>query len=59
MLKSSLWDYSDAYILVKGTITVVGRGDHVTARKTDERNIVLLFKRCAPFTDYIREINIT
>ena len=31
MLKSSLCDYSDAYILVKGTITINGRGgDDVT-----------------------------
>ena len=26
MLKSSLCDYSDAYILVKGTITVINTG---------------------------------
>ena len=26
MLKSSLCDYSDAYILVKGTITITGAG---------------------------------
>ena len=26
MLKSSLWDYSDAYILVKGTITLIEQG---------------------------------
>ena len=26
MLKPSLYDYSDAYILVNGTITVVGAG---------------------------------
>ena len=24
MLKSSPWDYSDVYILVKGTITITG-----------------------------------
>ena len=27
VLKSSLFDYADAYILVKGTITVTGAGD--------------------------------
>ena len=27
MLKSSLCDYSDAYILVKGKITITGRAD--------------------------------
>ena len=38
MLKSSLCDYSDAYILVKGTITITGAGDNTAARQTDERN---------------------
>ena len=27
MLRSSLWDSADAYILVKGTITITGAGD--------------------------------
>ena len=27
MLRSSLCDYADAYILVKGTITITGEGD--------------------------------
>ena len=27
MLKSSLWEYSDAYILVSGTITIDGAGE--------------------------------
>ena len=31
MLKSSLYDYSDAHILVKGTITVVGQGNDAAA----------------------------
>ena len=38
MLKSSLCDYSDACILVKGTITINGRGADVAARQTDERD---------------------
>ena len=29
MLKSSLWDYSNAYILVKGKITITEAGDDV------------------------------
>ena len=41
MLKSSLCNYSDAYILVSGTITITG----------DERNKGVIFKGCAPFTD--------
>ena len=37
MLRSSLYDYTDAYILVKGTITIAGAGDDVAARRADER----------------------
>ena len=37
MLRSSLCDYSDAYILVKGTITIAGAGADTTARHADER----------------------
>ena len=36
MLKSSLCDYSDAYILVKGTITIAGEGADAAARHADE-----------------------
>ena len=32
MLKSSLYDYSDVYILVKGKITITGAGADTTAR---------------------------
>ena len=38
MLKSSLCDYTDAYILVKGKITITGEGDDAAARQADERN---------------------
>ena len=31
MLKSSLCDYADAFILVKGTITITGAGDDAAA----------------------------
>ena len=54
MLMLSLRDYSDAYILVSGTITVaalaVDRGND---------NIKVVFKNCAPFTNCISEINNT
>ena len=59
MLKSSLCDYSDAYILVKGTITIAGAGDDAAARQADERDIGVVFKNCAPFTNCISEINNT
>ena len=59
MLKSSLCDYSDAYILVKGTITITGAGDDAAARQADERDKGVAFKNCAPFTNCISEINNT
>ena len=59
MLKSSLCDYSDAYILVKGTITINGRGADAAARQADERDKVVIFKNCAPFTNCVSEINNT
>ena len=54
MLKSSLSDYSDAYILVKGTITVNNTG---TAAAPNKRTTKVIFKSCTPFTDCISEIN--
>ena len=57
MLKSSLCDYSDAYILVKGKITIAGRGADAAARQADERDKGVAFKNCASFTNYISEIN--
>ena len=59
MLKSSLCDYSDAYILVKGTITITGAGYDGAARQADERDKGVVFKNCAPFTNCISEINDT
>ena len=57
MLKSSLCDYSDAYILVKGKITITGAGDEAAARQADERDKGVAFQNCAPFTNCISEIN--
>ena len=53
MIKSSLCDYSDAYILVQGTMTItVGpAGDAEVARRTDKQNKEVKSKNCAPFTD--------
>ena len=59
MLRSSLCDYADAYILVKGTITITGAGDDAAARRADERNNGIIFKNCAPFTKRISKINNT
>ena len=59
MLKSSLCDYSDAYILVKGTITIAGAGDDAAARQADERDKGVAFTSCAPVINCISEINNT
>ena len=55
MLKSSLCDYSDAYILVKGTITVNNTAAQGAA--ANDTNKKVIFKNCAPFTNCISEIN--
>ena len=57
MLKSSSCNYSDAYILVKGKITITGAGGDEVVRKADERNKGVIFKNCAPFTNCKIEIN--
>ena len=59
MLKSDLCDYADAYIFVKGTITITGDGHDAAARNLDERNEGVIFKNCAPFTKCISRINNT
>ena len=45
MLKSSLCDYSDAYILVKGKVTITGAGADAAARQVEERNKHVAFKK--------------
>ena len=50
MLRSNVCDYADAYILVKGTITITGAGADFVARQAHERDKGLTFKSCAPFT---------
>ena len=55
MLGSSLCDYGDAYILVIGTIIVLNT---VALANTNNRKN-LIIKNCAPFTDFIIEINNT
>ena len=59
MLKSILCDYSDAYIFVKGKVTITGAGDDAAARQADERDKGVAFKNCVPFTNCISEINNT
>ena len=57
MLKSSLCDYSDAYILVKGTVSV--NNTAATGAAANNTNKKVIFKNCAPSTNCISEINNT
>ena len=57
MLKSSLCDCSDAYILVKGTVSVNNTAATGAAVNNNDRKVI--FKNCAPFTNCISEINNT
>ena len=49
MLRSDLFDFSDAYIVAKGTITLTKTDGR---RFIDIRNRFLEFKNNAPFTNY-------
>ena len=51
MLRSDLCDYSDAYIVVKGIITVEG------ANNRDKKNRPSAFKNNAPIISCISKIN--
>ena len=58
MLRSNLCDYSDAYILVKGTITVTALGaNNGTNNIRDKKNRPLILKNNAPFASCITRIN--
>ena len=59
MLRSNLWDYTYAYILVKGTITITGAGNDDATRRANERDKGVTFKNCAPFTKCISRVNNT
>ena len=56
MLKSSLCNYSDEYILVKRTITV---NSTETVTVPNNRNKQVISKNCAPFANCISKINNT
>ena len=58
MLRSNLCDYSDAYILVKSTITVTAPGANNNANIIrDKRNRPLILKNNAPLASCITRIN--
>ena len=55
--KTTFCDYSDAYIVVKGNVTV----NNTVAADADANNTnkKVIFKNCAPFINCISEINNT
>ena len=57
MLRSSLCDYSDAYILAKGTKTVANTAAAGQAANNVDKKVI--FKNCAPFPSCINRINNT
>ena len=57
MLGSSLRDYSDAYILLKGNITVNNIADAGAAANNTNKKVI--FKKCSAFTNCINKINNT
>ena len=58
MLRWNLCDYSDAYVFVKGAITVTAPGDNNNANNIrDKRNRPLILKNNAPFVSCITRIN--
>ena len=50
-LSSRLCDYSDAYILFKGTMTVIKSA--AQDQSNDAANKKIIFNNCAPFANYI------
>ena len=58
-IESSLCDYSDAYILVTGNITVTRTiaGDPVQRKQPLNAATQVVFKNCAPFKNCRTEIN--
>ena len=59
MLKSSLCDYSDVYILLTVTITNSGRRADKAAKEADEKNKAVVFKKFSLFAESIYKRNNT
>ena len=58
--RSSLCDYSDAYILVKENISVNNTAvNNTCSAAKNSTNKKVIFKNCAPFTNCISKINNT
>ena len=59
MIKSSLCDYSAAYIIVKGRITITEAGADDAAKQANERDKGVIFKNCVSFINCKSKINNT
>ena len=59
MLRSSLCDYSDEYVLAKRTICSQIRQPQVQNQKIETKKNIETFENCVQFTDCISEINNT
>ena len=55
MLRSSLCDYGDAYILVSGTIIITGVGADDAGQRLDERNKEIVSKNYGPVIEWLSE----
>ena len=57
MLKSSLYDYSNAYIRVKGRIKITKEGGDIAGKQADEINkgVILKIKNCAQLIQVFKE----
>ena len=59
MLKSSLCDYIDAYILVKRTITITAAGADAAVKHEVKNNKQVILTNCEPLPDCANKINNT
>ena len=57
MISWNLCDYSNAYILVSGTLTIEREGDNDAAKRTNGGNKGAMLKKCAPFSECISNTN--
>ena len=57
MLRTSVSDYSDGFILAKGTMTVANTAAQGVTTNNGDKNVIV--RSCAPFTNCIRRINYT
>ena len=57
IVRSNVCDYSDAYILVKGSITVPNMA--AAGAAVNDSNEKVILTNCPPFTDWMTEINNT